>query len=269
MGNPGERFHPHFRVVDTNVVVQINRLVRAVVQGPAMELADLRVRFRTRLHTLVTSLGACGVATYTTSLVYDEEIDPRSPGSWLRQADPDFFARLCNDDGFAADTHALYQGYFSTEPIADDQIEFLRETAQENLGRRDFSLVCLALQLSHGGTDVVLTTDDGDLRSLLEHLCRQGRVAFGDTLLDTSHLFAEDSLTFLRQVHGCCKLPNEVWMRIGQLHLQQHFDRFGVTEPDRWEQEFVAVSAFLRTVTSDCREKEFRELEQAFTQSVP
>jgi len=210
----------------------------------------------------------CGVATYTTSLVYDEEIDPRSPGSWLRQADPDFFARLCDDDGFAADTHALYQRYFAAEPIADEQIEFLRATAPDNLGRRDFSLVCLALHLSQGGADVVLTSDDGDLRSLIEHLYRQRRVAFGDILLDTSHLFAEDSLTFLRQVHGCCKLPNEVWMRIGQLHLQQHFDRFGATEPDRWDEEFVAVSAFLRTVTSDCREKELRELEQAFTQSA-
>jgi len=79
-------FHADVRILDTTAIVEVNQLIRAVLTSQAADVAELRRRFLQRLRAIIDSLSSCVKTVCTSTIVYDEQIDPRNPGSILAAA---------------------------------------------------------------------------------------------------------------------------------------------------------------------------------------
>lgn len=254
-------------VLDTNFLDQVNRTIREEIasSAPGRSFDEHRPIFLNMIRRITENIGHCGGGlVYTTSKVYDNEIDITMIDSALRMADVDFFDQLCMNPEFTTAVSRIYQATMNIEDLTDQDVQEFQRLLSEDVGFNDASLVLLAVKRSQNH-DVIILTDDLILQKAIKDLIRNGGVSLGGNHFSTSNLHYMGSLIFFRSLHACCEMSNRLWMSTVWSFVRHQRRRYedGNTSEETYQAHMSYANAYLSQVNEDCDAKtEQEEMEQ-------
>lgn len=256
-------------VLDTNFLDQVNRTIRREIADtelgqPVNELAPVFLR---RIPRVLDSVLQCGTnEVFTSEIVYDMEIDINKLDSVLRTADMDFFDVLCRDEAFKHDLSEIYEEKIRIEDLQEGDLQDLRGILSD-VGPADASLVLLALNLSQE-REVIIITDDLDLREAIQDLQQNSVVTIGGHALSTRRAHFMGSLNFLEGLHSCCEVSNTRWRSAVWSFLEHQVSRYerGCLSEEKYDQHYECADQCLQQMKAACKAKRKSEEDRQFRQ---
>ena len=204
-------------------------------------------------------------ANHTSDRVFADEVNPQLVGSHLRNGHP-LVEGYCAQIEFVESWGATIEGKIPYENADDDEIEDVRHLMNEDVGRKDASLVVVALKLGNGsGRQAMVVTDDSKLAQQIIDLKKSHQmVEVGGAQYSTGFVATSFSIQILRELHLSCGIDNDTWHHIMMSFKRHHNGRY--EEAARGHDR--RVIEFFATFHDDCEEKArravTREMEQAF-----
>jgi len=197
------------------------------------------------------------VANHTSDRVFSDEVNPQLPGCYLRNGHP-LVEGFCTKNDFADRFSASIEDQMPCENASDGEIADLQDLMDEDLGRKDVSLIVVALKLANGAKkQVAVVTDDVRLAAEIITLkARHSVVNLDGTDYETGWVTPWLSLEILRELHLSCGIDDGMWQHMMLSFKEHHNGRYGVAARGHVAQ----VVKFLEAFQSDCEEKARRAI---------
>jgi hypothetical protein len=246
----------------------LNEICRATAlhikrtSSPLIAPGTRGVDFLDILRNMMAELQArCEHSSHTADVVFEEEIDPTTAGSRLRDQD-ELVEHFCTRGTFKADWLTLLENSIAVVPVHDGEIEALRGIVQPHPGHCDVSLIVAALKLStQTGQNCAIVTNDMSLIDRINDVKRNRRQVFlNGHEHSTNLLISMVSLEVLRELYLSCGLDHDFYRsalfsykehhnghygQAGQKHCQYVADFFSQFYVDRDEKERRRATAEL------------------------
>jgi hypothetical protein len=232
----------------------------------AREIEEQREIFAGHMRNIMSALGYCaGNRVFTSTTVYFGEIDVTELDSALRVASEDFFEILCREDNFVNSISQLYEEIINLEDLPEEDILAIKETLSVDVSLADASLVLLSLRLSQNN-DVILITDDLLLRKAVADLLGGNiqEVSVGGWRFATNQLTYTGSLSFLRELHYCCKMSNKRWRATFLSFAEHQYERYekGIISEETFKRHLEYADQCWAQFREDDRKKREKEINQ-------
>jgi len=204
-------------------------------------------------------------ANHTSDRVFADEVNPQLVGCHLRNGHP-LVETYCAQIEFINRWGATIEEKIPAEIAEDIEIEDMRHLMEEDVGRKDASLVVVALKLGNESErPTMIVTDDSKLAEQIINLRnRYEIVEVGGSQYQTRFVATSFSIQLLRELHLSCGIDNDTWHHIMMSFKRHHNGRY--EEAARGHDR--RVIEFFATFHDDCEEKArraiTREMEQAF-----
>jgi len=153
-----------------------------------------------------------GHSNATSDITFNIEIDPRLPGSMLRE--PTSLAELyCRDPGFPADWHNMLDTSLMSEAVENEAIRDIGPILQNPLGPCDESLIVAAIRLGNQRHELaaVVTDDTALYDEILALRSQHQSVNIVGEILSTQYLSTFLSLEILRYLYLECEITDDAW----------------------------------------------------------
>jgi len=246
-------------ILDTNFLDQINRIVQEEIASSALEksIEEKRGIFLATIIKILENISRCSNnEVFTSTKVYDDEIDITNLNSALRTAEADFFNTLCLEEEFTRSLSLIYEDKIDTKELEQDEVEDLQELLSEDIGYPDASLLLLAIKQSQDD-DVIIITDDLALQKVIRDLRRNREVRFGVSHFSTERLHYMGSLMFFKNLHSCCGMSNKRWMSTVWSFVRHQRRRVeeGMMSEEKYQLHSQYADPCLAQISADCDAK--------------
>jgi rRNA maturation endonuclease Nob1 len=174
--------------------------------------------FRYTVDQILVSIQSCcfGARIHVTLETFNDEMAPLNPDSTIRNHAS--FRNVCDDNptSYSIISRTLKRVlHIQSSNISQTEIRILEQQAGSgpNIIYRqpsnyDFGLLALAFKLSIE-RETVLLTDDTNLQKAYENICTVRHFTLFSETIDTMRVFSTSSLSYLKDIYGCCKIINK------------------------------------------------------------